>query len=107
MKLFFSRSHAHRVFIRELSMVPLFPMILFGGTGVELELQRGHFVLNLEDGWIKFVTADHKVAELLKDIRTELDLVLEEKIKDPSLNLLTYGRGKLVIDTIVSVISNE
>lgn len=88
-------------------MVPLFPMILFGGTGVELELQRGNFVLNLEDGWIKFVTANHKIAELLKEIRFELDLILQEKIKDPSLNLVTYARGKLVIDTIVAVISKE
>ena len=39
-----------RVFLREVSMVPVYPMILFGGTGVEVSLQRGKFVLSLEGG---------------------------------------------------------
>ena len=39
-----------RVFLREVSMVPVYPMVLFGGTGVEVTLQRGKFVLSLEGG---------------------------------------------------------
>ncbi len=96
-----------RVFVRELSMVPVYPMILFGGSGVTVELQRGQFVLSLEDGWIKFVAAEHRMAELLKEIRYELDQLLAEKIEDPKLDLLTYGRGKLIIETIVNLISTE
>lgn len=71
------------MFIRELSMVPLYPMILFGGTGVEVELSRGQFVLTMEDGWIKFVASGQRVAELLRELRGELETVLEEKIADP------------------------
>ena len=47
-------------------MVPMYPMILFGGTGVDVLMQRGQFVLSLENGWIKFVCQTHIIAELLK-----------------------------------------
>ena len=47
-------------------MVPMYPMVLFGGTGVEVIMQRGEFVLSLENGWIKFVCESHVIAELLK-----------------------------------------
>ena len=104
-----------------------------------MELQRGQFVLSLEDGWIKFVAAEHRqvqlnyinrnspnmfeyqlgeyqvnhvfchnrMAELLKEMRYELDQLLAEKIQDPKLDLVTYGRGKLIIETIVHLISTE
>ena len=47
------------------------------------------------------------MAELLKEMRYELDQLLAEKIQDPKLDLVTYGRGKLIIDTIVHLISTE
>ncbi len=55
------------------SMVPVYPMVLFGGTGVDVSLQRGKYVLSMEGGWIKFVCATFNVAEYLKEIRLELD----------------------------------
>jgi len=97
-----------RVFVRELSMVPVYPMVLFGGgDGVKVELQRGEFVLSLENGWIKFGTKSHSVAECLKEMRSELDNLLEEKIRRPTLDLSTYARGKLVINTLVKLLSKE
>ena len=54
-------------------MVPVYPMVLFGGTGVDVSLQRGKYVLSMEGGWIKFVCATFNVAEYLKEIRLELD----------------------------------
>ena len=47
-------------------MVPTYPMVLFGGTGVEVIMQRGEFVVSLEKGWIKFLCQSHLIAELLK-----------------------------------------
>ena len=47
-------------------MVPMYPMILFGGTGVDVIMQRGQFVVSLENGWIKFLCQSHLIAELLK-----------------------------------------
>jgi len=97
-----------RVFVRELSMVPVYPMVLFGGAdGVSVELQRGNFVLSLENGWIKFGTKSHTVAECLKEMRSELDNLLEEKIRNPTLDLNTHARGKLVINTLVKLLSKE
>ena len=97
-----------RVFVRELSMVPIYPMVLYGGgDGIKVQLQRGKFVLSMEDGWIKFVTESHKVAECLKEMRSELDQLLEDKIREPTLDLSSNGRGKLVIDTLVSLLSRE
>lgn len=64
-------------------------------------------MLSLENGWIKFGTASHKVAECLKEMRTELDNLLEEKIRCPHLDLNTYARGRLVIDTLVKLLSRE
>ena len=54
----------------QVSMVPMYPMVLFGGTGVEVIMQRGEFVLSLENGWIKFVCESHVIAELLKVFTT-------------------------------------
>ena len=46
-----------------------------------MELQRGQFVLSMEDGWIKFVTFSHVIAECLKEIRQELEHFLQEKFQ--------------------------
>ena len=82
-------------------------MVLFGGYGVEIELQRGQFVLSMEDGWIKFVTFSHVIAECLKEMRHELDRLLQDKISSPDLDLCSDARGKLIIDSIVILILKE
>lgn len=38
-------------------------MVLFGGGQVSVELQRGEFVISLDDGWIKFSAASHEVKQ--------------------------------------------
>lgn len=50
-----------RVFIRDCSMVSVYPLVLFGGGQVNMELQRGAFVISLDDGWIRFSAASHQV----------------------------------------------
>ncbi len=47
-------------------MVPMIPMVLFGGTGLEISRERGEYVLGLERGWIKFVCDTQQIAEILK-----------------------------------------
>ncbi|XP_052007005.1 putative ATP-dependent RNA helicase DHX57 [Xyrauchen texanus] len=96
-----------RVFIRDCSMVCVYPMVLFGGGQVSVELQRGEFIISLDDGWIKFAAASHEVAELVKELRWELDQLLEEKIKNPSIDLISCPRGSRIIHTIVSLISTQ
>ncbi|PSN50364.1 putative ATP-dependent RNA helicase DHX57 [Blattella germanica] len=96
-----------RVFIRDCSMVPIIPLILFSGSGLQVELHQGTFIIALEDGWIKFAVDTNQIAELLQTIRNELVALLEEKIEDPSLNLLTHKKGKMIIETIIHLITQE
>ncbi|KAJ0176215.1 hypothetical protein K1T71_008389 [Dendrolimus kikuchii] len=96
-----------RVFIRECSMVPQLPLVLFSGCGLSVELHNGTFIVSLEDGWIMFQVEKHEVAEMLKTIRVELINLLEEKINDPSLNLLHYEKGNRIIKTIVQIVSKD
>ncbi|GBP89895.1 Putative ATP-dependent RNA helicase DHX57 [Eumeta japonica] len=92
-----------RVFIRECSMVPQLPFVLFSA----IELHNGTFTVSLEDGWIMFQVEKHEVAEMLKAIRVELINLLEEKINDPSLNLLHHERGNRIIKAITTIISKD
>lgn len=96
-----------RVFIRECSMVPQLPLVLFSGCSLSVELHNGTFIVSLEDGWIMFQVEKHEVAEMLKTIRVELINLLEEKINDPSLNLLHYEKGNRIIKTIVQIVTKD
>ncbi|XP_023954179.1 putative ATP-dependent RNA helicase DHX57 [Bicyclus anynana] len=96
-----------RVFIRECSMVPQLPLVLFSGCTLAVELHNGTFIVSLEDGWIMFQVERHEVAEMLKTIRVELINLLEEKINDPSLDLLHYEKGNKIIKAIVQVITKD
>ncbi|XP_053608601.1 putative ATP-dependent RNA helicase DHX57 isoform X2 [Plodia interpunctella] len=50
-----------RVFIRECSMVPQLPLVLFSGCNLSVELHNGTFIVSLEDGWIMFQVERHEV----------------------------------------------
>uniref|UniRef100_A0A3Q3BHX5 Putative ATP-dependent RNA helicase DHX57 n=1 Tax=Kryptolebias marmoratus TaxID=37003 RepID=A0A3Q3BHX5_KRYMA len=96
-----------RVFIRDCSMVSVYPLVLFGGGQVNVELQRGEFVISLDDGWIRFAAASHQVAELVKELRWELDQLLEDKIRNPSMDLCSCPRGSRIIRMIVHLITTQ
>ncbi|XP_053681355.1 putative ATP-dependent RNA helicase DHX57 [Anopheles nili] len=96
-----------RIFIRESTMVPLLPMVLFSGSDLQIELHGGDFVILLESGWLMLQAATHQIAEMVKFLRLELAKMLELKISDPLLNLMNHEQGKRVIDTIVHLISKE
>ncbi|XP_043913365.1 putative ATP-dependent RNA helicase DHX57 isoform X2 [Protopterus annectens] len=96
-----------RLFIRDCSMVSVYPLVLFGGGQVNIELQRGTFVVSLDDGWICFAAASFQVAELVKELRWELDQLLQDKIKNPSMDLCTCPRGSRIIDMIVKLVTTQ
>ncbi|XP_038612023.1 putative ATP-dependent RNA helicase DHX57 [Tachyglossus aculeatus] len=96
-----------RVFIRDCSMVSGYPLVLFGGGQVNVRLQRGEFVISLDDGWIRFAAASHQVAELVKELRCELDQLLQDKIKTPSMDLCTCPRGSRIIGMIVKLVTTQ
>ncbi|XP_053099073.1 putative ATP-dependent RNA helicase DHX57 [Hemicordylus capensis] len=96
-----------RVFIRDCSMVSVYPLILFGGGRINVHLQKGEFVVSLDDGWIRFVAASHQVAELVKELRCELDQLLQDKVKNPSMDLCTCPRGSRIISMIVKLVTTQ
>uniref|UniRef100_A0A8D3BDG0 Putative ATP-dependent RNA helicase DHX57 n=1 Tax=Scophthalmus maximus TaxID=52904 RepID=A0A8D3BDG0_SCOMX len=96
-----------RVFIRDCSMVSVYPLVLFGGGQVNMELYKGESVISLDDGWIRFAAASHLVAELVKELRWELDQLLEDKIRNPSMDLCNCPRGSRIIHMIVHLISTH
>jgi ATP-dependent RNA helicase DHX57 len=96
-----------RIYIRECTMVPLLPLVLFAGSDMTIELHGGDFIVLLENGWIMLQAAKHEVAEMIKCMRDELSKILEEKIKDPCLNLLNHENGRKIISTIVYLITKD
>ncbi|XP_023013378.1 putative ATP-dependent RNA helicase DHX57 [Leptinotarsa decemlineata] len=95
-----------KVFFRDCTMVPVIPLVLFSGYDLNISVQNGNTYVVLEDGWILFQVEEHKIAELVKLIRQELFDLLEEKIKDPLLNLLHHDKGEKIISTILGLINS-
>ena len=54
-----------KIFIREVSMVGMLPLVLFSGYGLSVEQHNGTFVLSLADGWIMFAVESHTVRKKL------------------------------------------
>lgn len=52
--------HNFQVFIRDCTMVSVYPLLLFGG-GITIDLDKGDFVMSLDDGWIRFIASSHQV----------------------------------------------
>ncbi|CAL1548512.1 unnamed protein product [Lymnaea stagnalis] len=96
-----------KVYIRDCSMVSVYPLLLFGGGGISIELYQGNFILSVDDGWIQFLASSTQVAELVKDLRFELDQLLSDKISQPDMDLLTCPRGSKIINCIVDLISSQ
>ncbi|XP_039913473.1 putative ATP-dependent RNA helicase DHX57 [Hirundo rustica] len=96
-----------RVFIRDCSMVSVYPLVLLGGGQVHVQPLKGDFVISLDDGWIRFVAASHQVAELVKELRCELDQLLQDKIRNPSMDLCLCPRGSRIIGMIVKLVTTQ
>ena len=48
-----------------------------------------------------------QIATLIQDLRKELDRLLENKIENPSLDVMSCARESRIIDTIVRLISTQ
>ncbi|XP_054976851.1 putative ATP-dependent RNA helicase DHX57 [Sorex araneus] len=96
-----------RVFVRDCCMVSVYPLVLFGGGQVSVQLHRGEFVVSLDDGWIRFAAASRQVAELVRELRGELDQLLQDKIRRPSMDLCACPRGSRIISTIVKLVTTQ
>ncbi|PRW33164.1 P-loop containing nucleoside triphosphate hydrolase isoform A [Chlorella sorokiniana] len=71
-----------KVFVRESSMVPVYAVLLFGGS---IEVQHEQGMLRV-DGWARF-KAPARIAVLVRELRNEVSRLLAAKVADPSLDL--------------------
>ncbi|CAG9856904.1 unnamed protein product [Phyllotreta striolata] len=94
-----------KVFFRECTMVPVLPLILFSSYDLNVNVQGGSTFIVLEDGWLVFQVEEHGIAEMIKLIRVEFFNLLEEKIRDPLLNIVHDNRGEKIISTILGLIN--
>ncbi|KAL1506304.1 hypothetical protein ABEB36_005693 [Hypothenemus hampei] len=101
--VYLEKVRTSKVFFRDCTMMPLVPLVLFSGD-VDIVVQNGSTFLSLEDGWILIQVDEHRVAEMIKMIRTELYNLLEAKIKDPLLNIQHNDLGDRVISIILKLI---
>lgn len=68
----------------------------------DLELKKEAFF-----AFFFFFLSPLQVAELVKMLRWELDQLLEDKIRSPSMDLCTCPRGSRIIHMIVHLISTQ
>lgn len=50
-----------KIFIKEVSMVPILPLILFSDYELKIEVHDGSYIVSLEDGWMLFDVESHRV----------------------------------------------
>ncbi|KAK9846310.1 hypothetical protein WJX81_001334 [Elliptochloris bilobata] len=70
-----------KVFVREASMVPVYALLLFGGSIV---VKHAEGLLQI-DGWV--LKAPARIAVLVRELRQEVDRLLLQKVERPGLDL--------------------
>lgn len=49
-------------------MVTVYSLLLFCGDSLSLNVEKGVFVISIDDGWIRFSVASRKVCKLIHKI---------------------------------------
>ncbi|XP_068681408.1 putative ATP-dependent RNA helicase DHX57 isoform X2 [Montipora foliosa] len=96
-----------KVYIRDCSMVSMYALLLFCGDSLSLNLEKGVFVISIDDGWIRFSASSRQIATLLQDLRMELDRLLESKIENPGSDNTNCEQSSTIINAIVQLISTQ
>ena len=97
--VYYEKVRTSKVFLRDSTMVTPYAILLFGG---DIKVKHAQHVITV-DKWIEF-GAPPRVAVLFRDLRSELDKLLLQKIAEPELELEVTGR---VLGAIVQVLSEE
>jgi len=95
---FFEKIETSKLFVTDTTMIPPWGLLFFGGEVSVLHEQQ---VVKVND-WIKFSTPG-RIGVLIKQIRVELDKLLEAKIDDPLLDIASSS----VIDAISLLITKD
>ncbi|GFO08215.1 hypothetical protein PoB_003472000 [Plakobranchus ocellatus] len=78
--VFYHKLKTSKVYIHDCTMVSPYPLLFFGGE-IQILQEEGMELVSV-DNWVKF-KASSSTAQLVKDLRKELDKILKEKITRP------------------------
>ncbi len=90
--VYLTKVQTSKVYIRDATMVSAYALLLFGGE-IQVDRENGFIVIGK---WIKF-HADLKIAVLIKELRRELDKLMQGKINNPGTHMSTHGRCCLAL----------
>ncbi|XP_059213254.1 ATP-dependent RNA helicase DHX29 [Centropristis striata] len=86
-----------KIYLRDTTLIPPFPMLLFGG---EIDIQHRERLITL-DGWIHF-QAPVRIGVIFKHLRKLMDSLLEKKLENPRMDLEGERTIQLILDLIKS-----
>jgi hypothetical protein len=100
-----------QVYVREVTVISPLSLLLFGGS-----LVHSGASIFVDDEWIQFSIAQ-SVSDLIRSLRTQLDSLLDEKIKNPALDFhsdteaevvgTVAAQGRKTIVAIVTLLTSE
>lgn len=97
---YFAKVKTSRIFVRDATMVSPYALLLFGGD-IDVLHERGEITV---DAWMYF-KAPARVAVLVRELRRQLDGLLQRKFENPGLDLNEDGRA--IHDAITRLIKTE
>ena len=59
--MYLEKVRTSKIYIRDCTMVPLFALALFGGGNMTLEMDRGEFLIFVDNGWLAFKVNSREV----------------------------------------------
>ncbi|KAJ7559257.1 hypothetical protein O6H91_04G075900 [Diphasiastrum complanatum] len=96
--VFTEKLKTSKVFVRESTMVPAYSLLLFGGE-VKVKHETQSVLL---DDWLEF-EAPARISLLIKELRLKVNLLLLDKIQNPSLDISTSN----VVTALIRLLSTD
>jgi len=84
-------------FLRDATECSAYALLLFGGN---LQVEARNNVITV-DGWVK-LSANARIGGLIRGLRSKIDDLLAEKIKDPSIDISNTPEMNLIVSLLIS-----
>ncbi|KAK6997998.1 ATP dependent RNA helicase, partial [Biomphalaria glabrata] len=94
------------VYIRECSLVSQLSVLMFAGGCIEVDVSKDPPLISIDD-LIHYKTTQLEVALSLKALRSELNQLLSDEIKEPYKNLMSSPKGNAVIACVAQLLSDS
>lgn len=96
--VFTEKVKTSKIFVKNSTMVPAYGLLLFGG-----EVQVNHQKQKIKvDDWLEF-EAPARISVLIKEMRSKVDSLLMEKIRNPALDI----SGNMVVTALIQLLITD